>query len=196
MKRPVIFWALLLLAAAAAAQELSPEAHVEQRFSAGGSIQMHLAPGDYNISGASAEHVRVTYHPAATTSGPVKVELQAAGSTASLTVRHAPHHEFHADIEVPARSDLFIRLGAGDLNVQGVSGSKDIEIHAGDVNVDVRRPEDYREVDASVAIGDLTAPAFNVTKDGFARSFKLRGPGPYRLHVHVGAGDLRLYQTD
>jgi hypothetical protein len=189
-------WALLLLAGVAAAQDLVPEAHVENKFAAGGSIQMHLAPGDYIISGTPAEHVRVTYRPAGTSSGPVQVELQAAGSSASLRVRRAHHHNFHAEIEVPQRSDLFIRLGAGHLNVQGVSGSKDIEAHVGDVNVDVRRPEDYREVDASVAIGDLTAPAFNVSKDGFARSFKTHGPGPYRLHVHVGTGDLRLYQSD
>jgi hypothetical protein len=176
MKTLRLAWALLLLAGVAAAQ--------------------HLAPGDYVISGTPAEHVRVTYRPAGTSSGPVQVELQAAGSSANLTVRRAPHQDFHAEIEVPQRSDLFIRLGAGDLNVQGVSGSKDIEAHVGDVNVDVRRPEDYREVDASVSIGDLTAPAFNVSKDGFARSFKTHGAGPYRLHVHVGTGDLRLYQTD
>jgi hypothetical protein len=194
MKCLVIAWALLLTVTAAG-QDLAPETHVEQKFPSGGSIQMHLAPGDYSISGTPAEHIRVTCQPANTASGAVKVDLQASGSSASLTVRHAPHN-FHADIEVPLRSDLFIRLGAGDLNVQGVAGSKDVAVHAGDVNIDVRRPEDYQKVDASVSIGDLTAPAFNVSKDGFARSFQRNGPGAYRLHVHVGAGDLRLYQTD
>ena len=195
MKRAAVEWALLLLAATLAAQDLAPEAHVERKFAPGGSVQMRLAPGDYTISGTTADQVRVTYHPTNTASGPVQVELQAEGSSASLTVRHSAHN-FHADIEVPLRSDIYVRLGAGDLNVQGVAGSKDIEVHAGDVNVDVRRPEDYRQVDASVAVGDLTAPAFNVNKDGLARSFKRQGPGSYRLHVHVGAGDVRLYQTD
>ncbi len=195
MKRLAAVGALLLLTATLAAQELTPEAHVERSFASGGSIQMHLAPGDYTITGTPADRVRIAYRPTNTASGPVQVELQAQGSSATLTVRHAAHN-FHADIEVPLRADLFVRLGAGDLNVQGVSGGKDIEVHAGDVNVDVRRPEDYREVDASVAIGDLNAPAFNVTKDGLARSFKRRGPGSYCLHVHVGAGDVRLYQTD
>lgn len=185
----------LLLAVTAAGQDLAPETHVEQKFASGGSIQMRLAPGDYSISGTTAEHIRVTCQPANTSSSSVKVDLQASGSSARLTVRHVPHN-FHADIEVPTRSDLFIRLGAGDLNVQAIAGSKDVEVHAGDVNIDVRRPEDYQQVDASVSIGDLTAPAFNVTKDGFARSFKRHGPGAYRLHVHVGAGDLRLYETD
>lgn len=196
MKALAIAWALLLLAASAAAQDLSLEAHVEQKFAPGGNIQMHLAPGDYAISGVAAEHIRVTYHPATTTAGPVKVEVQAAGSNASLNVQHTPHQNFHAEIEVPLHSDLLVRLGAGDLNVQGVSGNKDIEIHAGDLNIDVRRPEDYGRVDASVTMGDLAATAFNVSKGGLGRSFKYHGPGTYRMHVHVGAGDLRLYQTD
>jgi hypothetical protein len=196
MKVLAIAWALLLLAASAAAQELSPEARVEQKFAPGGSIQMHLAPGDYTISGIAEGHIRVTYHPATTTSGPVKVELQAVGSNASLIVQHTPHQNFHAEIEVPLHSDLFVRLGAGDMNVQGVSGNKDIEIHAGDLNIDVRRPEDYGRVDASVTMGDLAATAFNVSKGGLGRSFKYHGSGTYRMHAHVGAGDLRLYQTD
>ncbi len=194
MKRLALVWALLL-AVSATAQDLAPETQVERQFASGGNIQMRLAPGDYTISGTPTEHIQVTYRPTNTTSGPVKVELEASGFNASLSVRHAGHN-FHADIEVPLRSDLFIRLGAGDINIQGISGSKDVEVHAGDVNVDVRRPEDYQQVDASVAIGDLTAPAFNVSKEGFARSFKHHGPGLYRLHVHVGAGDVRLYQTD
>lgn len=194
MKRLAAVWAILLVGAAGA-QDLVPEAHVEREFASGGGIQMQLAPGDYTITGTGAEHIRITYHPAETTSGPVQVELRAAGSSASLKVRHTAHN-FHAEIEVPQRSDLYVRLGAGDLNVQEVAGSKDIEVHAGDVNVDVRRPEDYRQVDASVAVGDLRAPAFNVNQDGLARSFKRQGPGSYRLHVHVGAGDVRLYQTD
>jgi hypothetical protein len=195
MKRLAICWALLLLAASAAAQAVYPEAELERKFAAGGNIRMRLAPGDYTISGTSADRIRVSYHPTATESGPVKVELQATGSSAKLAVRHTPHN-FHADIEVPLHSNLYVRLGAGDLNIRAVSGSKDIENHVGDVNIDVRRPEEYRQVDASVSIGDLAAPAFNVNKDGFGPSFKRQGTGSYRLHLHVGVGDARLYQTN
>jgi hypothetical protein len=41
--------------------------------------------------------------------------------------------------------------------------------------------------------GDLTASAFGVNKDGLFRSFEQNNPsGKYRLHAHVGAGDLTL----
>lgn len=195
MKWRAISGTLLLIVATAAAQDLYPRAHVEQQFAPGGRVQMRLAPGDYTVSGTVAEHISVTYYPTNTASGPVKLELQAEGSTATLKVRHTAH-DFHAEIEVPQRCDLYIRLGAGDLNVRGVAGSKDVAAHAGDLNIDVRRPEDYGEVHASVGVGDLAAPAFQVSKDGFVRSFKRQGPGSYRLQVHVGAGDVRLYETD
>jgi hypothetical protein len=195
MKTLAIAWALAVLATSAMAQTAYPETKVEQKFAAGGDIHMRLAPGDYTIAGTDADRIRVTYHPTNTESGPVKVELQAGSALATLVVRHTAHN-FHAEIEVPQRSDLYVRLSVGDLNIRGVSGSKDIENRVGDVNVDVRRPEDYQHVDASVGIGDLTAPAFNISKDGFMRSIKRTGQGAYRLHLHVGVGDARLYQTD
>jgi hypothetical protein len=44
-----------------------------------------------------------------------------------------------------------------------------------------------------VLAGDLTASAFGVSKDGLFRSFEKDNPsGKYRLHAHVGAGDLTL----
>jgi hypothetical protein len=195
MNRLAVVWALLVLTVAAAAQRVAPEAQAEQKFTSGGSIQMRLAPGDYTILGTNTDHIRIAYHPIDSSTGPVKVDLQATGSQASLRVRHTAHN-FHADIEVPTHCDLFVRLGVGDLKVQGVAGNKDIETHVGDLNVDVRRPEDYQHVDASVGIGDLAAPAFNVNKDGFVRSFHRQGQGLYRLHLHVGVGDLRMYETD
>ena len=33
---------------------------------------------------------------------------------------------------------------------------------------------------------------FGETKDGLFRSFEKTGTGHYRLHAHVGAGDLNL----
>jgi hypothetical protein len=44
-----------------------------------------------------------------------------------------------------------------------------------------------------VTAGDVKAPAFGVNKGGLFRSFRKEYPGgKYRLHAHVGAGDLVL----
>jgi hypothetical protein len=40
--------------------------------------------------------------------------------------------------------------------------------------------------------GELSAQPFNVDKGGLFRSFKMQGAGVYKVHAHVGAGDLTL----
>ena len=76
---------------------------------------------------------------------------------------------------------------------RGHPGNKDVELHTGDARIDAGRAEDYHSVDASVWAGDIQAEPFHVFKDGLFRSFDWSGKGPYRLHAHLKAGDLRLY---
>jgi hypothetical protein len=80
----------------------------------------------------------------------------------------------------------------GDLTVEGVSGDKDVELHAGDLNIEVGDANDYRRVDASVNAGDISAGPFGEARDGLFRSFQKTGDGRYKLHAHLGAGDLTL----
>jgi hypothetical protein len=44
--------------------------------------------------------------------------------------------------------------------------------------------------------GSIESSAFGVSKGGLFRSFKQQGPGKYRLHVHVIAGDIDLRGSD
>jgi hypothetical protein len=79
------------------------------------------------------------------------------------------------------------------VTVEEVIGNKDVELHAGDLTIGVGRLGDYAHADASVLAGELTASAFGINKDGLFRSFEKDNPsGKYRLHAHVGAGDLVL----
>jgi hypothetical protein len=95
-------------------------------------------------------------------------------------------------VEVPARTDITSRLSAGDFRIQGISGNKDVSSWAGNVVIEVVRPEEYKTVSASVTAGDLDASAFDVKKGGLFRSFSWKGPGTYKLDVRLTAGDLRL----
>jgi hypothetical protein len=83
-------------------------------------------------------------------------------------------------------------MAAGDLRVGDVEGNKDIEVRAGSLELSSLRPQDYAKADFSVRIGDVIAPIFKEAKSGLWRSFKAYGPGKYRLHAHVGVGDLTL----
>ena len=95
-------------------------------------------------------------------------------------------------IHLPKTCDLYLRVPAGDVSVEGISGNKDIELHAGDLSIRVGDPLEYAHVDASVNAGDVEASPFGESHSGLFRSFQKSGAGKYRLHAHVGAGDLTL----
>jgi hypothetical protein len=160
----------------------------EKDFVSGGRVTMTLESGDYKIRASSDNRLHVRWNEA---SG-ARVKLTTNGNSADLRVENTPHNNFHATIEVPALADLRIRLTAGDMSVTGIKGDKDIEANAGDLNISVGSSSDWGDVDASVTAGDLHAPAFKAATGGLFRSIKWKGPGKYRLHVHLTAGDVNL----
>jgi hypothetical protein len=83
-------------------------------------------------------------------------------------------------------------MSAGELSIGDVEGNKDVEIIAGNLELNSLRPQDYAQADFSVRIGDLYAPLSKAAKSGLWRSFKTEGPGKYHLHAHVGVGDMTL----
>jgi hypothetical protein len=188
--------ACLTLALNASGQKTAPdknEGNVEQKFSSGGRVAIHLEAGSYVVRGGDSEKIAISCQ----TDTPdqlkkVRVKIKIDGTNATVVVRGTPHNNFHATIDIPSRSDLWLRLSAGELRIEGIEGNKDIEAHAGDVQINVEHPEQYGHRDASVLAGSIDATAFGVSKDGLFRSFSQSGPGKYRLHAHLAAGDLVL----
>jgi len=165
----------------------------QQKFAAGGLVRMHLEAGDYTIQATDSDEIAVT----CSSDDPeklqkVRIDVNTSGTTAQVSVRDTPHNNFHVTIEVPRRSGLWVRLSAGDMKIEDIEGDKDIETNAGDLTIQVPHPELYGHSDASVWAGDISASAFAVNKSGLFRSFHQSGPGKYRLHVHLLAGDLRI----
>jgi hypothetical protein len=186
---------MLLSAAGLVAQDATIEevdrSPVQTHFAAGGQIRMDLCPSSTHIVGTDEDHVRVSYEPRHTEKD-VKVRLQVTGKRADVRVARCPHNNFEMTIEVPKSSDLYVRMFAGELGISGISGNKDVQLHAGELTIDVGEPATYAHVDASVLTGDLEAPPFDVSKGGLFRSFERTGGGNYRLHAHVGAGQIEL----
>jgi hypothetical protein len=165
---------------------------VETTFAPDGQVNVHVCPGAIQVKGIDANVVRVTYDKARYPDNDIKVRLETVPGDAIVRITGCAHNNFELTIEMPKASDLFLRMFAGELKINGITGSKDVEVHAGDVTIDVGPASDYRHVDASVLTGDLEASAFNVSKSGLFRSFARDGDGKYKLHAHVGAGDLNL----
>jgi len=162
-------------------------------FPSGGRLCMHIRSGDLKIVGSDENKIKIRYWGKnASRVQDVKISLKTEGGTGELRVHGGPRNDFQIEILVPRISDLVLRMPAGEAQVDGIVGNKNVEIHAGDLRLQVGPPEGYASANASVVAGDLDAGPFGVTKDGLFRSFHHQGPGKYTLYAHVGAGDLTL----
>jgi hypothetical protein len=162
-------------------------------FPSGGQLRLHIRSSDLRIIGSDENKIKIRYWGKNAGQGrDVKVSLKTFGNTGELRLHGGPHYDLQIEIFVPRTSDLYLRMPAGEAEVKGIVGNKDVEIHAGDLTLAVGAPEEYAYADASVLAGDLDAGPFGVSKDGLFRSFHAQGAGKYKLHAHVGAGDLTL----
>ena len=162
---------------------------IEAKFVAGGRIRMDFCSSGIEIIGTDEPAIRVSYHP---DRDDVRVRLQVSGDRADLRVTSCPHNNFKVQVEIPKSTALYARMMAGQIDVEDVTGDKDVEVSFGQLNIDVGKTEQYARVDASVNSGQIDALAFGVNKGGLFRSFDQHGPGKYRLHAHVGAGQVDL----
>ena len=96
-------------------------------------------------------------------------------------------------IEVPRHTNLRIRMAAGEVTIDGIEGDKDCELTAGQITISDARAQSYRNVDASVDIGEVKAAAYGQDMGGFFRHFHRKSlDGDYHLHAHVMTGEIDL----
>jgi len=197
MKRLAVAVSLLFLLAGSLFAQKTVQVTGQDRFEAdfpsGGQLRLHIRSGDLKVIGSDEDKIKIRYWGKnAGEARDVKVSLRTTGNTGVLHVHGGPRNDFQIEIRVPRASNLFLRMPAGDAEVENLVGDKDVELHAGDLTMEVGAPEEYAFADASVLAGDLDTGPFGVSKDGLFRSFHRQGSGKYKLHAHVGAGDLTL----
>jgi hypothetical protein len=122
----------------------------------------------------------------------VKGSFVVANNVAEFHLSGGPRNDLQIIIHVPKNSDLTARIFAGEVNVHDVVGNKDVELHAGQLTIGVDKPEDYGQVDMSVNAGEVDAEIFGDSKGGLFRTVSRHGEGKYRLHAHVGTGQLSV----
>lgn len=172
------------------------ENRLERPFVQGGRITMDLSAGDYTIEGTPDPRIRLSWE----TRDPrdardVKAQANVEGNEAEIET-DGPSSGFRVTIAIPERSDVKVRLSAGDLTLRGIDGHKDVSAWAGDLKIGITRASDYRRVDASVTAGEIQAEPFGGSKGGIFRSFTWDGRGKYDLKVRLTAGDLTLGDFD
>ena len=159
-----------------------------------GSVRLQLSSGDYTVSAGSSDHIVVRWQAEDSAfekdMRKIRVGTDISGNVASIRTEGPTKHA-RMIIEIPALSNLYLRMRAGDVRISGIEGNKDVHMTAGDLKIDVV-PSSYSSVHASVTIGDLRAGVLGVSKDGIGNSFNWNGPGNYSLHASLFAGDLTL----
>jgi hypothetical protein len=161
----------------------------EKPFAAGGSIEMQLDGGNYEIRPASGDHIRISF---GGNTGSATADVTTVGTHANLAIKDTPHSNFKATVEVPQTTDLVLHLTGGNLEMAAITGNKEIDSKAGNVTVAVSDSNDYSSVDASVAMGNLEAGPFGRADSGVGNHLTWSGRGKYTLHAKLGAGNLEL----
>lgn len=161
----------------------------EKPFAAGGSVEMQLDGGDYEIRPASGDRIRVSF---GGNSGNATADITTTGTNANVSIKDTPHNNFKASVEVPQTTNLVLHLSGGNLDIAGIAGSKDIDSKAGNVTIAAGDAKDYANVDASVAMGNLEAGPFGGSNSGVGNHLTWSGSGKYTLRARLGAGNLEL----
>jgi hypothetical protein len=164
-----------------------------QDFASGGKLRLRVRSGDIHVIGTDQDKISVEISgKRAYAARDLKVRLERKGSDAALRVSGGPHNDLTITIRIPSNTDLYARIPAGEVHVENIANNQDIQVHAGDLTVEVGDSADYSHVDASVIAGEVDAAPFGEYHGGLFRSFRHDGSGRFRLHAHVGAGQLTI----
>jgi hypothetical protein len=189
MRSAFLFLCAALLAATCVAQARPFSAD----FASGGKLRMHVRSGEVHILGADQDKISVEVSgKKANEARDLRIHVKERGGATDLRISGGPRKDITITIHIPRNTDLYARIPGGEVRVEGVTGNKDIELHGGELVVAVGNAADYAHIDASVYIGELDGHPFGEEHGGFFRSFHKEGSGKYRLHAHVGAGQLTL----
>jgi hypothetical protein len=162
-------------------------------FASGGRLKLRVRSGDVHLIGVDRDKISVELSGRqAMDARQVRVRFESKGGAAEMRISGGPRNGLTITVRIPKRTDLYARIPFGEVRVENVTGNQDVELHAGELTVAVGDSKAYSHVDASVFSGEVDAAAFGETHGGLFRSFRRAGSGRYRLHAHVGAGQLTL----
>ena len=163
------------------------------------ALTIESKPAGLHIVGTDRDtiHVSCTAHDDETARDvAIHFSPTATGGKLSIEGGHSEHgnNGIEITIEVPRRTNLSVRMLAGQVTVEGVKGDKDIDLAAGQITINSIHQGDYRSVEASVSAGEVLARAFGADRGGLFRSFSKQYPnGEYRLRAHVTTGQIELF---
>ena len=162
----------------------------------GAVLTIDSRPAGIEIVGVDQEsmHVSCTANDAES-AATIRLGISGTPDHAKLKISGASlrHGNVQIRIQVPRRLNLGVQMPAGEVKVNEIVGDKNIDLYAGQITITSAREWDYRNVNVSVDIGQVSAPVYGADKGGFFRTFrKDSAGGEYRLHAHVTTGQIEL----
>ena len=163
-------------------------------FKAGGNIRMNLPSGGVDVVGTADERITVSWRSSsADLERKVRVDLRDESNEAVVAIE-GPSNHIRYQVEVPRQSSIVIRMSAGDCAVRDVQGDVSAKLLAGNLELRIADPRDYRLVRGSVTSGGLSAKPWGIDKGGLFRSFEATGDGKHEIKMEVLAGQLVIRQ--
>ncbi len=173
------------------------ETHTDGReFVSGGFVHLRLSVGDVHVRRSDSTKINLRYTVKSDRERNVKearVDFDVHGSDATINLQAASgsNTEIDVELEVPEKTNLEVHAKVGDVTVEDIEGDKDLSLGVGDIRVSSAGAQ-YRLVNASTGIGDVSGDGYGETSGWLGKSLKYRGEGKYELRAHVGVGDIRL----
>ena len=162
----------------------------------GALLTIDSRPLGLEIVGTDQEGIRITCK-SDNTDSMTHTRLHLSGSPTQSTIKidgeHTNHNNLQIRIEVPRKTNLRAEMPAGQITVTEIVGDKDLEISAGQITINSAHKWDYKDIDVSVGVGQVSAPVYAENHGGFFNSLKKQNAdGEYRLHAHIITGQIDL----
>jgi hypothetical protein len=127
----------------------------------GAKLDVQLRYGDLRVVSTDDARLSISYtthsnH--ADFSRKVEARFLVTPNDAALKLTAPRSGSVDVELRVPARTNLHVRVSAGDVSIDPVEGSLDVETHAGDIRIKLPEHVDLGLVDASTHAGDVNAP--------------------------------------
>lgn len=194
--------AVLGLAVAAAA---IPRTGADSRaFATGGSIEVSVPVGDVHITSTQSSRIELHYRIKPKTGwfgsedavlANIHLRFEAHGQLAEIKFtddNHGHNSSIDVELDIPARENLRVQLGVGDIRVAQTAGDQRLETGVGDIKVAIAKASEFRSVEASTGVGDIKGGPFGQGSGFVGKSLDYSGSGTYRLTAHSGVGDIEL----
>ena len=163
-----------------------------RKLPASNSVKMRISAGGVTVVGIRDNDYRVTFEDASPELvKQAKIEIKRDHQPVVINLSQLPEGS-RVRVEVPETSNIAVEMGAGELQLHNIHGSKYAMLRSGKLVVDIGTRDEYSKAEASVLAGALHAPAFDADKGGMFRCFTTRGSGKLALAAHVSAGELVL----